>query len=293
NDWKRHKEGAIEAGTEALQALITEHQPKLVVTLGNEAFRTCMGEHPGSKVLPGIQDARGYLWDSPLGVRVLSAIHPAAAEREWVPWMALLGVDLRKAKRELDAGCPALDERSVTIVTEPWELQELRNAIGTQERGWIALDTENDAELQISCLGVAVTKDVAYTIPNEEGWQHAAIREICESATPKVLQTHAHDVYLARKHGFDIKNVVVDTMFQWHVLQPELAGQKVDDKKKKKRRTRKGLAFLSSIFCRTAWWKDYDFVSGSDEQSILCGKDSCNTLECAEKMQEQLEGQAG
>jgi hypothetical protein len=209
--------------------------------------------------------------------------------------MALLGVDLRKAKRELDAGCPALDERSVTIVTEPWELQELRNAIGAQERGWIALDTENDSELRISCLGVAVTKDVAYVIPSEEAWQQTAIAEICESDTPKVLQNHMHDVYLARKQtwplfrSFNIKNVVVDTMFQWHVLQPELAGKALD-KKKSSRRTRKSLAFLSSIFCRTAWWKDYDFKSGSDEQYTLCGRDCCNTLECAEKMQEQLEG---
>ena len=297
NDWTRHKPGAIEEGVESLQALIVEHQPKLIITLGNEAFRTCMGEDPRDKhALPGIQDARGYLWDSPLGVRVLSAIHPAAAEREWVPWMALLGVDLRKAKRELDAGCLPLDERSVTIVTEPWELQELRNAIGTQERGWIALDTENDSELQISCLGVAVTKDVAYVIPSEEVWQQTAIVEICESDTPKVLQNHMHDVYLARKQrwplfrrSFDIKNVVADTMFQWHVLQPELAGKALD-KKKSSKRTRKSLAFLSSIFCRTAWWKDYDFVSGSDEQYILCGKDCCDTLECAEKMQDQLEG---
>ncbi|KKN02847.1 hypothetical protein LCGC14_1113760, partial [marine sediment metagenome] len=291
NDWKRHVPGAIGDGAWALQALIEDHQPKLVVTLGNEAFRTCMGDHPDNKRMPGIQEARGYLWDSPLGVRVLSAIHPAAAEREWVPWMALLGVDLRKAKRELDAGCPPLDERSVTIITEPWELQELRNAIGTQERGWIALDTENDSELQISCLGVAVTKDVAWTIPAEESWQLTAIREICESDTPKVLQNHMHDVYLARKHGFDIKNVVADTMFQWHVLQPELAGKALD-KKKGSKRTRKSLAFLSSIFCRTPWYKDYTFTSGSDEQYVLCGKDCCDTLECAEKMQEQLEGQA-
>jgi len=295
NDWKRHKEGAIKAGTAELHTLIVEYQPKLIVTLGNEAFRACMGENLDCASLrvrsglPGIQEARGYLWDSPLGVRVLSAIHPAAAEREWVPWMALLGVDLRKAKRELDAGCPPLDERSVTIITEPWELQELRNAIGTQERGWIALDTENDAELKISCLGVAVTKDIAFTIPNEEPWQQVAIREICMSDTPKVLQNHMHDVYLARKHGFDIKNVVADTMFQWHVLQPELAGKALD-KKKGSKRTRKSLAFLSSIFCRTPWYKDYTFTSGSDEQYILCGKDCCDTLECAEKMQEQLEG---
>ena len=288
NDWARHKPGAVEEGVEALQTLLVKYRPKFVITLGNEAFRTCMGEHPDSKALPGIQDARGYLWDSPLGVRVLSAIHPAAAEREWVPWMALLGVDLRKAKRELDAGCPALDERSVTIVTEPWELQELRNAIGTHKRGWIALDTENDSELQISCLGIAVTKDVAFTIPNEEPWQQTAIREICQSDVPKVLQNHMHDVYLARKHGFDIKNVVADTMFMWHVITPELAGKSLD--KKSSKRTRKSLAFLSSIFCRTPWWKSYDFKSGSDEQYILCGKDCCDTLECAEKMFEQLEG---
>ncbi|KKN09662.1 hypothetical protein LCGC14_1044330, partial [marine sediment metagenome] len=134
-------------------------------------------------------------------------------------------------------------------------------------------------------------KDIAFTIPNEEPWQQVAIREICMSDTPKVLQNHMHDVYLARKHGFDIKNVVADTMFQWHVLQPELAGKALD-KKKGSKRTRKSLAFLSSIFCRTPWYKDYTFTSGSDEQYILCGKDCCDTLECAEKMQEQLEGQA-
>ncbi len=291
NDWARHKPGAIDAGTEALQALITEYQPKLIVTLGNEAFRACMGEHPNDKsVLPGIQDARGYLWDSPLGVRVLSAIHPAAAEREWVPWMPLLGVDLRKAKRELDAGCPPLSERHVVIVTEQWELQELRNAIGVQHPwGWVALDTENDADLNITCLGVAVNNDVAYVIPAEKPWQWVGIREICGNGTPKVLQNHMHDVYLARKHGFDIVNVVVDTMFQWHVLQPELAGK--TDKKKSGKRTRKSLSFLSSIFCRTPWWKEYTFTSGSDEQYMLCGIDCCDTMECAEKMFEQLEGE--
>lgn len=220
NDWFRHKPGAIEAGVEGLQALIAEFQPKLVVTLGNEAFRACMGEDPTERgSLPGIQDARGYLWDSPLGVRLLSAIHPAAAEREWVPWMALLGVDLRKAKRELDAGCQPLDERHVTIVTELWELQELRNAVGAaQSKGWIAIDTENDADLQITCLGVAVSTDVAYVIPAREKWQLAAIQEFCQHPAPKVLQNHMHDVYLARLHGFDITNVVADTMFQWHCI---------------------------------------------------------------------------
>jgi len=275
---------SLENNVEEIQARIAKYQPKLIVTLGVEGFHCCVPEDS----LPKIQDARGYLWDSALGVRVISTVHPEDAEKEWVPFMVLLGVDLRKAKRELDSGCPPLDERSVTIVTEPWELQELRNAIGTQSRGWIALDTENDSELQISCLGVAVTKDIAYTIPAEEGWQLAAIQEICESDTPKVLQNHMHDVYLARRHGLDIKNVVADTMFQWHVLQPELAGQ-ATDKKKSSKRTRKSLAFLSSIFCRTPWWKDYSFASGSDEQYILCGRDCCDTLECAEKTQEQLE----
>jgi len=173
--------------------------------------------------------------------------------------------------------------------TEPHELQELRNAIGAHPRGWIGLDTENDHELQITCLGVAVTKDVAFTIPMQEEWQCTAVREICESGTPKVLQNHMHDVYLARQHGFDIKNVVADPMLAWHVLQPELAGKALD-KKKSAKRTRKSLAFLSSIFCRTPWWKTYDFHSGSDEQYILCGRDCCDTLECAEKMQLQLEG---
>jgi len=74
-------------------------------------------------------------------------------------------------------------------------------------------------------------------------------------------------------------------------LQPELAGAEDKARKKKKggfsRRTQKSLAFLASVFTRESWWKDYDFHNTTDRY-ILCGKDCCVTLECAEKMEEML-----
>jgi hypothetical protein len=48
------------------------------------------------------------------------------------------------------------------------------------------------------------------------------------------------------------------------------------------------LRFLSSIYTRDRWWKDYDFES-EHERYALCGKDCCVTLEIAEKQQRQLE----
>jgi len=171
--------------------------------------------------------------------------------------MPLLGVDLKKAKKELALGCPPLQERKVEIITYPAQLQELRNAIN----GRIAVDIENDRDLNLSCLGIAVHKDVAFVIPAEEPWQIIGIQEILASDTPKVLQNHMYDNYFlekltegdalrTRKYGWEVRNVVTDTMFQWHVLNPELAGANQEKKKGKHKTTRKGLAFLSSLFTR-------------------------------------------
>jgi len=298
NKWERHRPDDIVEGVSNLRALLEDHQPKLVVTFGNEAFRTVMGESPDSKTLPGIQECRGFLWDSPFGSRVLNTIHPAAAGREWVPWMALLGVDLRKAKRELDLGCPAFPTRNVEIITEPWQLQEMRNAAGAAS--WVGLDIENDRRLELSCLGIAVSRSLAYVIPAGEAWQLAGIQEVLGNEWPKVFQNGQYDRYFLEKltdfdprrvvkYGFPVRNVVADTTFQWHVLQPELAGQAdpSKDKKRKHRFTRKSLAFFASIYTRDPWWKDYEFES-DEEKYVLCGRDCCTMLEAAEKMRDEL-----
>jgi len=129
-------------------------------------------------------------------------------------------------------------------------------------------------------------------IPAIEGWQLDAIKRLCESQIPKVLQNGQYDRFFVKKFsGFDIDAQVFDTLLAWHCLQPEIAGQKEKPAKKGySRSTAKSLKFLASIYTREPWYKDYSFESEEDKY-ILCGKDCCVTLEIANKQVKQLEAE--
>jgi len=257
---------------------------KFIVTLGSEAFRIFVKDKIKDT------DARGYMWDTGMvnGLsqrRVFATIHPDFCDKQWVPYRKLLEVDLRKAKAELDAGCPPFPEREVVIVTNKDELLRLYQEL--DNRKWIALDIENDKNLELSCLGIGVSPNLAYVIPAGASWQLDAIKDICENDVPKVLQNGQYDAtFLKYRNDIMINNFVFDTMLAWHTYMPELAGAKEDSTKKKKafRKTEKSLRFLGSIFCRVEFWKNYDFERPED-QLILCGKDNCLTLEIAEELE--------
>lgn len=258
--------------------------PTVIVAFGAEPCARLIGDAWPSD---GIQATRGYLWDTPYG-RVLSAMAPSAVVREWTPWRALLDFDLRRAKAELDAGAPTLTTRGVTVVTSERELAELRDAV----RGCplLSVDIENTHDLQLACCGFAPTPERAWVIPAVEGWQLDAIRALCESEVPKVLQNGQYDRFFLRRFaGIELRNHAFDTMLAWHCIAAELAGKKTDVgyKKAKARRTAKSLKFLASIYLRVPFWKNYSFAS-EYERYVLCGNDVCNTLEIAEKQIVQL-----
>lgn len=341
NDWDRHDPADIVWGAERLRQLIAVQRPKLIVGLGGEVAKFLLGDGMPDA---GIQELRGYFWDTAYG-RVLTTVHPAGVLQDWTPWRALLNLDVRRAAAELRAGCPPLDTRSVSIVTDPRELEELYGAIrnagrvdagrgaaaaaercrpgrsqhkatrvsegrdgrglpaepiqvpvrgvyrGADGRG-VAFDIENTADFQLACLGVAPSAERAWVIPAYEGWQLAAIRALCESDTPKVLQNGQYDRFFLRRFcGIELRRQVFDTQLAWHTLQPELAGKKLQTTARRKtysRTTVKSLRFLASIYTRDPFWKDYAFQS-EEERYILCGKDCCVTLDIATKQAKQLE----
>jgi len=293
NDFSRHTLQDISWGQNRLRALLERSRPKLIVALGNETSAFLLGsEWPLTKrgTPEGIQATRGYLWDTTMG-RVLTTIHPAAVLRDWTPWRALLDLDLRKAKWELLAGCPALPERAVTIVTEPSEVAELERA---HCASWLSVDIENTVDLQLACVGFAPTSERVWVIPATEGWQLDAIKRLCESDVPKVLQNGQYDrFFLKWFNGIELRNQQFDAMLGWHALSPELAGKKTQVGARKKgysRTTVKSLRFLISVYCRDRWHKTYTFEREEDRY-ILCGKDCCTTLEIAQKLAHQLEAQ--
>lgn len=301
NDWEAHDPRVVAKEASRLQEQIRRWKPAMILAVGQKAFHAVMGHHPDDMVLPPITDCRGYLFDSPLGPRVMPIVHPAAIDRRgggglpWVPYMKLLSVDCAKAWREVQAGCLALPEREVEILSD--EQAYLLHRPGLNAMGALALDIENDGELNLSCLGIAGSDDHSYVIPaTSDRWQMGAISEVCTSATPKVLQNGQYDRFFlkhkpedqadpnrAPHYDIEINNVVADTMLMWHALQPELAGAREDPAKTKRmrRNTKKALKFLISVFLRDTWHKDYEF-SSEEERYVLCGKDCCTTLAIAQ-----------
>lgn len=293
NDWARHSQDDINKGVAAVQTDIARRQPKLIIALGNEAFRVCMYKRSDDETsLPKIQQARGFLWDSPLGPRVLASVHPAGMDRQWLPWRVLFDVDMRKGKRELDLGCPDFPEREVTVVAQPWHLQELKNAVGAaggqHSGGLVALDIEGD--LNIRCVGFAPSIDHAWVIPFEQGWQRQAIKDLCESRLPWVLANGKYDRFCLSHNDIELDRQAFDVQLAWHALNPEIAGKREKPTGKKKgysRHTQKSLRFLDSIYTRNQFYKDYSF---EDDAAMyhLCGLDCCSTLEIALKQEKEL-----
>lgn len=257
-------------------------KPPMVVTLGSSTFNTFLGylSHP-PKNAPSLPNARGYFFDAPHG-KILPTIHPTDVIREWVPWRPLFEWDWKKVSRERSLGYPPFPDRWVEIGGMDRLAQELDSA------KWIAIDIENTADLQLACLGVAVSPHKAYVLPAHDT---AAIEHVLRHPVGKVLQNGMYDrFFLSQFVGVDVKNVVFDTMLAWHTLMPELAGLRDDANRvrRMRRKTHKGLRFLASVYTRDRFWKDYDFDDES-ERFRLCGLDCCITLDIAEQQHVQLQ----
>ena len=292
NDFARHDPTTLAWGQERLATLLRQYKPTVIVAFGNEVCKFLIGDAWPSD---GIQACRGYLWDTQYG-RVLASTHPAAIlyKGQWVPWRALLDLDLRRARAELELGAPPLVQRKVTTCTDPSDIVILRCAIASAApplNSLLSVDIENTHDLQLACVGFAPTPECAWVIPAVEGWQLSAIRALCESDVPKVLQNGQYDRFFLRRFaGITLRNQAFDVMLGWHALNPELAGKKaqVGHRKPGGRHTVKSLKFLSSIYTRDRWWKSYDFQT-EDERYTLCGRDVCITLDIAQKQITQLE----
>lgn len=132
------------------------------------------------------------------------------------------------------------------------------------------------------CFGFATSPSQSYVIPFHK---KDLIREVCASSTPKIWANGKFDLYVLKYvWGIDVAGPVHDVMAAWFALYPELAGAKED--KKKRKMTRKSLAFLSSIFTLDAWWKgDYSTLQEFYEYN---GKDCCITFDVFEKLMHEV-----
>lgn len=266
------------------EAAITQHKPTVIVAFGATVARALVPTLPDEPM----GALRGYLWDTPVG-RVLTTVALGDVVTAWTPWRALLDFDLRRAATEVAMGAPPLTTRSVTVCTTIDDVHQLSNF--AEASPLLSVDIENTHDLQLACCGFAPTPERAWVIPAHAPWQRDAIRMLCESPVPKVLQNGQYDrFFLKRFAGITLRNQAFDTQLAWHALNPELSGKKTavgDRKARGGRRTVKSLYFLASIYLRAPWWKDYGFVD-DDAQYRLNGLDVCHTLEIAQKQAAQL-----
>jgi uracil-DNA glycosylase family 4 len=279
--WEAHVAADVSRGVAELHELLGRADRRLIVTLGNEAFRTVTQGTPHARTI-GIEEARGYVWPSPYGP-VLAMTHPAAIMRQWVPWWACFNWDWQRAARIL-SGTLEVQERRERVIHTAAEAEEFVEA--ALHAPLLAVDSETDGE------GWGVTPQcVAFSFDSSSGvcfpladWTRPYVAALLESRVPKVLQNGQFDCTVLERNGLPVAAFEIDVMLLWHAVEPLLAG-----KRKEGQRTEKNLRFMASLLVDgQPYWKSYDFATPEDRWR-LCSVDARCTLEIAQKLLRRLE----
>ena len=276
-------------GIKALQALILQVKPNVVVACGAIALWACTGEN-------GIMKWRGSEMEGDINgtkFKVIPIVHPAAILRSW-SWRWFTVVDLRRVKREAAHSDIRLPGYNFTIrpsySTVVDVLCGLFNVV-EHHPFKVAVDIETRTR-HIACIGLAWSRLDALCIPllcveDDEGYwpeeEEAIIWWLLY-----LLLTHPNCIvsgqnfmydnqYFVRRAGFAC-NLVDDTMMKMHVCFPG---------------AKKSLDFISSVFCTYhRFWKEEgkEWVKKMDEDVLWeynC-KDAVATYEINETLDELL-----
>lgn len=239
----------FESELDRLQSELLDHNPNLVICLGNTALWALAAQ-------TGITKVRGTTLESThvvSGHKLLPTYHPSAVNRQWELRPTVIA-DLMKAKRE--AEFPEIRRPQREIWIEP-DLDDIRRFAAEHIAGCdlLSVDIETSGT-RITCIGFAPSQRVALVVPfddertksgcywpsvqlEHECW--ALVREILAGPEPKLFQNGAYDIgFLLRAYGIRVNNASEDTMLLQHALQPE---------------SLKGLGYLGSIYSDEGAWK--------------------------------------
>lgn len=295
NKFERHEPREVYHGIARLKALVHQLQPRLIVTLGNEASYALIDSWPskGNSIFgaKSIMERRGYFWNTEYGT-VLSTLHPAGVMREPVPGQFLLRRDFMRARRALEGKLTRLEFPFVERLRSQAQVDRLL------KHRLVAWDVENKWEsTALLCSGYCGDdlKPVVASYPYE--FQQFG-QQILVADVPKVGHNGLHDTTSVEViEGIDVVHYDHDTMQMWHALQPELAGSDATGGEEapgttSRRMTRKGLAFLMSLYFWVDWWKDYptpDDPEYFERMIVLNGRDAWATRLLAEVLLKKVE----
>lgn len=242
NDFRKHSEQAVEAGRAALNKWVKRLQPSLIITMGNEAAYHFVPDWPsggrGIFNAKGIEDRRGYFWETPSGW-VLTVMHPAGALRKIVPGYELLRRDFVRARRWLRGKLPRQEFPNVQTLSSHMQVEALLKS------NVLAADIETRFGKQVFTCGFTGDDLQPYVAKFGRGFTLMHDLLAGRKSLKGVFHNGPYDVDLLDRGGFPTGVYTDDTQTAWWALEPELAAR--DEGEHGGRLTRKGLASLASL----------------------------------------------
>jgi len=241
-------------GVKELYNFLKDKTPTVVVALGNLALwaLTGLGVDPKSPTPTGITKWRGSVI-SVENFKVIPTYNPAAILNNWDN-RNIMVQDLRRVKRE--AAFHGVRDPQWDFVVRPTFSEVMGFLEKLHNSSLLAVDIETRWKQQISCVGIAPSKQEAICIPfmsteKLEGyWDPQEELEITLAlkrllTNPQIgciFHNGLYDSqYFARQWGY-VPNIKHDTMIMQHVAFPGL---------------QKSLAFCASLYCDIyTYWKD-------------------------------------
>lgn len=231
-----YEDAAIAHCAPYLLETLKRHSPRVVLALGNTAFRWFTGEW-------GIDKLRGYVFDTPHGP-VIGTYHPAYIMRGKFPLARVFQMDLLKALYVARHGVPRMEKR-YTLHPTVVDLDAFYHAWSLAGRPILSFDIETpystgvkdekDDDLTGNSLGVeddpsyqtilrislTFRPGEAITMPFTPPYD-AWVRRILGEAPKVLVWNRAFDVPRLQYHGVVFNGRIYDGMDAWHFLEPSL-----------------------------------------------------------------------
>ncbi len=236
NDFKQaNGSPELESSIQELTTYLNLHPPKIILALGNEALRFCVG-HDGISKWRGsvLRRDRSY---------VIPTYHPAAALRagDIAPQIVF---DFKRAAKVLRDGYtpPTYD-----FEIAPYDIEAICRKV--KEAEFVATDIESHYDsTQILCIGFAWSATEACVIKNSSDLGVSdnfkdAVEKILQSCRSNTYHNGTYDVQVLEENGILVarERYDWDTMFAQRILEPELPI---------------GLDFCTSIYTDQQYYKD-------------------------------------
>lgn len=264
NDFKNHDPADVAEGIKQAHEWARKLKPSLIITLGNEAAHTFIPDWPSSRKqgltvygAKSIEERRGYFWDTSFGT-VLSALHPAGVLRKKLPGEWLLRQDFRRARAWLAGKLPRDNFPEVRRLRDR---SAVRGLLSSELLGWdIETKWDNTALLCSGYCGDDFQPYVAVAPYEYEAYGEQILLDVVRKCGHNGPGLDVPAMRLFR--GIHVQGYTDDTQQMWWALEPDIAGSEgaADEENEvteRRHMTRKGLAFLASIYFNLPWWKNY------------------------------------